>query len=167
MTGMVVCVTVGPIGSGGVGKRERERHAVADLLSGMLGRQMTIGHTSDGAPFIEECPDLFVSVSHCIDAVAVAVSRQGSVGIDIERPSPRLARVIARVMRDDEPACIDPLRAWTAKEAVFKCAGVAGMVLSDIRLDARAEYAVTADGSRFAVCHCGEGIALAVRLPRD
>lgn len=167
MTGMEVCVTVGPICAGGDTKRERERRAVADVLSGMLGRRVTIGHTPDGAPFIEDSPEIFLSVSHCIDAVAVAVSRHGCVGIDIERPSPRLARIVARVMRDDEPAGIDPLRAWTAKEAVFKCAGVPGMVLSDIRLDAGAEYAVTSDGSRFAVCHCGEGIALAVRLPMD
>lgn len=148
-------------------KREREHEGARRILAMMLGHDASIGHDASGAPYVEGRRDLFISVSHCADTAAVAVSRDCPVGVDIERPSPRLERVVPRVMHSDEPQGIDPLRAWTAKEAVFKCAASPGMVLSDICLDATATMAVTPDGTRFAVCHTATGLALAVRLPKE
>ena len=156
---MTVYLTVGPVDdSCGATRRERERSAVRRVLRGMLGDgSAEIGHTSAGAPFVVGRDDLHISVSHS----------RSEVGVDIESPSPRVARVVPRVMRPDEPALIDPLRAWTAKEAVFKCAGVDGLVLSDIRLDYEAVTAYLPDGRVFAVYHAGEGLAVAVTLPME
>ena len=166
---MTVYLTVGPVDdSCGATRRERERSAVRRVLRGMLGDgSAEIGHTSAGAPFVVGRDDLHISVSHSRSEVAVAISTDGPVGVDIESPSPRVARVVTREMGPDEPALIDPLRAWTAKEAVFKCAGVDGLVLSDIRLDDDAVTAYLPDGRVFAVYHAGEGLAVAVTLPKE
>lgn len=148
-------------------RRELERRAAGALLRRMLGAGAAIGHRPDGSPFVEGRDDLFISLSHSRRRLAIVVGADAPAGIDIEEPSPRLARVVPRVLNAAEPAGIDPLKAWTAKEAVFKCAGIGGLVLSDISLDAEAAVATVPDGSVFRVLHLDRGLALAVRLPRE
>ena len=158
----VVAVSIAPLPEGTFDSpRSRERLAAAALVRMMTGDpDARITHGPGGEPILS---GFHISVSHSRTHIAIALSRHCRPGIDIEPPSPRLARVVPRIMRPDEPAGIDPLRAWTAKEAVFKCAGVAGLVLSDIRLNADATEA-TAAGRRFAVAHIGEGVALALEV---
>lgn len=159
----IVAVSVAPLPEGRFDSpRSRERHAAALLVRQMTGNpDAEITHGPAGEPILS---GFHISVSHSRTHIAIALSRHAQPGIDIEPPSPRLARVVPRIMRPDEPEGIDPLRAWTAKEAVFKCAGVEGLVLSDIRLSADATEA-TAGERRFAVAHIGEGIALALEIP--
>lgn len=143
-------------------KQACERASALQLLRRMTGNpDITITHSPAGAPLAEV---FHISVSHCADAVAIALSRSCPVGIDIERPSERLERLVDRVSAPDEPTEAAPLRRWTAKEAVFKCAGVEGLVLSHIRLDLDALTAEIPGGRRFAVHHVEEGIALAVEI---
>ncbi len=161
---VTVAVSVAPLPATAEGEtpRARERAAARALVRQMTGNpDAEITHGPQGEP---QLSGFHISVSHSRTHVAIALSRTARPGIDIEPPSPRLARVVPRIMRPDEPAEIDPLRAWTAKEAVFKCAAVAGLVLSDIRLNAQATEAAVG-ARRFAVAHIGQGLALALEIP--
>jgi phosphopantetheinyl transferase len=102
-----------------------------------------MGHHLNGAPFIHERPELCVSVSHS-QSHAVLVISNNSIGIDIESPRHQLQRVANRVLSADELADFSSLsdgllRAWTAKEAVYKCAG-----FSDV--DFAKEIHISTDG---------------------
>ena len=72
------------------------------------------------------------SISHCGDYAAAIVSRECRVGIDIEIPSDKVARIAKKFLHADEQACFalgpqyeqpDIQLAtvlWSAKEAMFK-----------------------------------------------
>lgn len=97
-----------------------------------------------GKPLLQGHPDIHFSLSHCHEAVAVAVSDH-PVGIDIEITGHYSAEVARRVMNDDEMCEIEAsaqpevafTRLWTMKESLYKLTGddnegdMAGM-LSDI-----------------------------------
>ena len=97
-----------------------------------------------GKPLLQGHPDIHFSLSHCHEAVAVAVSDR-PVGIDIETTGHYSAEVARRVMNDDEMREIEAsaqpevafTRLWTMKESLYKLTGddnggdMAGM-LSDI-----------------------------------
>ena len=91
---------------------------------------------SSGQPYLTGC-DLFVSLSHCDDMVACAVSEE-PVGIDIERIRPVKEGLCRRVCTPEELAYLqaapeelssDPaslrrfFEIWTGKEAYFKKCG--------------------------------------------
>ncbi len=99
------------------------------LLQQLVGCYCTIEHEPSGAPYVLERPDLKVSISHCREAVAVAISDKVAVGIDIESRRKVSRPLMVRVCTAEELASIeesdDPemmfLRFWTRKEAVLKC----------------------------------------------
>ncbi|MDE6396289.1 MAG: 4'-phosphopantetheinyl transferase superfamily protein [Muribaculaceae bacterium] len=123
---MTVRVAISPIRrSDRVSKTGAEREAVAEAVGRLFpDRELTMDHHPDGAPFIAGAPEIFVSVSHSLTHAAVAIA-DGPVGIDIEQPRPQLEKVAPRFLSDRERTVADTvsdglLRAWTAKEAVFK-----------------------------------------------
>ncbi len=83
-----------------------------------------------GKPFLAEHPDLHFNLSHCLSAVACAVSRS-PVGIDIESVRKARPDLVSRTMNAAEAQRIfsspDPDREftvlWTRKEAVLKLSG--------------------------------------------
>lgn len=104
-------------------RRTAETRAVARAVAS-LNLTPDIAHTPDGAPFLTSHPDLTLSVSHSLTTVAVAVADH-PVGIDIEAPRQQLAAVAERFLDPDEQQAANGdinalLRAWTAKEAVYK-----------------------------------------------
>lgn len=111
---------------------QRQQHDAAyGLLCRLVDGTPVLEHDDKGAPCLLEYPQLHVSISHCRAAVAVAVSSDGPVGIDIEcrrKIGPSLAeRVCTAAEQADIAASDDPemafLRLWTRKEAVLKCRG--------------------------------------------
>jgi phosphopantetheinyl transferase len=72
------------------------------------------------------------SISHCGDYAAAIVSRECRVGIDIEIPSPKVARIAKKFLHVEEQDCFalgqhhtEPdiqlaTVLWSAKEAMFK-----------------------------------------------
>lgn len=74
---------------------------------------------------------------------SAAVVAPGPVGIDLERISPRREQLVKRVLDDQELRLLDEettlafIRAWTAKEAVLKAAGVGLLELSSCRVVGR------------------------------
>jgi 4'-phosphopantetheinyl transferase len=93
---------------------------------------------------IEEGPGWHSSVSHVRAWVAAAVAPD-PVGVDVEPVQERRPELVAEVLDAREVALLggdDPehfVRAWTAKEAVLKRAGVGLTELSRCRIAARPE----------------------------
>ncbi len=116
-------------------RREAERAAVATLLGAAVpGAELC--HDDAGAPFLQGGGDTHISVSHSRGYAVLAVS-QHRIGVDMEEYARKtqLERVSARFVRPDDNLSIGSLlAAWTAKEAVFKAAGLRDAVLADIRL---------------------------------
>ncbi|WP_346238246.1 4'-phosphopantetheinyl transferase family protein [Niabella insulamsoli] len=69
------------------------------------------------------------SISHCADYAAAIVSSDHRVGIDIELPSAKVAKVRRKFISDAEEQALQPggietlTQLWSAKEAVFKWYG--------------------------------------------
>lgn len=158
---------------GAGGRRESERRAVVGIIQQVLPGAV-LRHTPSGAPQID---GMHVSVSHSRHYAAVGLSER-PVGIDIEeRRTAQLERVATRFLDDEEMArgAFSPdvlLRAWTAKEAVFKALAPhnEGVVLSDIRLSKNMRHACFGVAHRFDVEHVSHGngapdaiLAVAVR----
>lgn len=132
-------------------RRDAEKAATARLVTALFGPGAGISHNPDGAPLLM-LPDSAtapeISISHSIRTVALVVGHTGRhIGIDIELPRRQLMRVAARFLAREETAIHaaseeNLLRAWTAKEATFKAAGITGLTLADIRLDATASRAL-------------------------
>ena len=114
------------------------------LLEYGINETPVFTYDSKGKPLLQGHPDIHFSLSHCHEAVAVAVSDH-PVGIDIEATGHYSAEVARRVMSDDEMREIEAsaqpevafTRLWTMKESLYKLTGddnggdMAGM-LSDI-----------------------------------
>ena len=83
-----------------------------------------------GKPLLQGHPDIHFSLSHCHEAVAVALSDH-PVGIDIETVGHYSPEVARHVMSDDEMRQIEAspqpevafIRLWTMKESFFKLTG--------------------------------------------
>jgi len=117
------------------GRRKAETAATSRLVAMALGAGARLAHRDDGAPYIDGCTSLHISITHARDIAALAVSCMQPVGIDIEYPRPQLLRVARRFLTPDEysriilhPGSHDSLltalnsltQAWTLKEARFK-----------------------------------------------
>ena len=102
--------------------RQLEWTAVRVLLFTMLGRQVPIHYDEDGAPHLPDYERLDISISHTRGYVAVMLSEQGVVGIDVEQISDRVKRIKKRFVNDDERAetVVQLLLHWSAKETAFK-----------------------------------------------
>ena len=112
--------------------RRLEWTAVRVLLFTMLERQVQVEYNGLGAPMLPEYEGLNISISHTKGYVAVALSKDNPVGIDveqIERPvegkESRVERVRSRFMGDREHAdtTVGLLLHWSAKETVYKVMG--------------------------------------------
>ena len=121
-----------PLPEGEGSQRERERALAYDVLCRLLDEEHPrLEHDGKGAPYLPDHPDLWVSISHCRTAVAVAVSSEGRVGIDVECRRRIGDGLMERVCAKDELAAVRSaedsvmalLQLWTRKEAVLKMRG--------------------------------------------
>lgn len=121
-----------PLRDGACSQREREKALAYDILCRLLDEEHPrLEHDGKGAPYLPDHPELAVSISHCRAAVAVAVSPEGRVGIDVECRRKISDGLLERVCTVDEQAAVraaaDPtmafLQLWTRKEAVLKMCG--------------------------------------------
>ena len=121
-----------PLPEGEGSQRERERALAYDVLRRLLdGESPRLEHDGKGAPYLPDYPGLSVSISHCRTAVAVAVSTEGRVGVDVECRRRIGDGLMERVCTGEELEAVraaeDPtmafLQFWTRKEAVLKMRG--------------------------------------------
>lgn len=109
-------------------QRQREQAQAYEMLCRLVGGRPRLEHDDNGAPYLPEHPAVYVSISHCRAAVAVAVSEGVAVGIDVESRRRVSRSLVKRVCTEEERKAIkraaDPemefLRCWTRKEAVLK-----------------------------------------------
>ena len=98
------------------------------MLSAMHIGEMEFLYNEHGKPYIEGGP--FFSISHCKEAIAVALDDQ-PIGIDIESIRRFDPELVTRTMNDSEQALITAsdhperafIRLWTQKEAILKMQG--------------------------------------------
>lgn len=136
-------------------RREREKAAVRSIASA-LG--IEIGHAPDGAPTMDGGN---ISVSHSIGLAVVAVDPRRRIGIDAEDWRDALWRVRPKFLAEEEMALfVDEeslLRAWTAKEAVYKAAQSPRPLLTEIICSRDFDGAV-ARGVRYGLLSWLEGL---------
>lgn len=100
------------------------------LLEYGINETPVFTYDSKGKPLLQGHPDIHFSLSHCHEAVAVAVSDR-PVGIDIETTAHYSPEVASRVMNDEEMRQIEDsgqpavafTRLWTMKESLYKLTG--------------------------------------------
>lgn len=107
-------------------KRQREKAAERLLLCHAFGRPVSMGHTAQGAPFVEGS-DVNISITHTPRMVALACCDEHIVGIDAEQVDrQQVLRVRDKFLNAVEQQFISPndlaahVIAWTAKEAIIK-----------------------------------------------
>jgi len=96
---------------------------------------VTIQHTSAGKPFLLDWPSIRFNLTHSHGRALVAIANKREIGIDLEqvRPSVDVVGLSKRFLSVRDQAFIengDPsslherfLKAWVARESVFKAAG--------------------------------------------
>ena len=104
---------------------------LAELLHDEFGLDEFIMEASEhGKPFLPAHPDIHFNISHCLKAIAVAVS-DNPVGIDVESFRKFNDGLLDKTMNPEEKAAILSSDVpeekfasyWTCKEAVFKMQG--------------------------------------------
>ena len=125
-------------------KRRSEIIVTRLLVHELFGDDAVLCHEASGAPFVEKAGirmPMGFSLSHCRGWVVAAWSETERVGVDVEMVDLRAARVKDRVLDADELRFVGTSAwkatvAWTAKEALFKCAGRQGVDFQrDLHLD--------------------------------
>lgn len=110
-------------------RRQAEILLTHFMLRMIFGEDIRYSHDDNGAPQVNR--DCYISISHCADEVVIAVDETCRIGVDVELWREQLPRVMPRVMSEPERAFYHSarhmLQAWTAKEAIYKAAGVAGL----------------------------------------
>ena len=111
-----------------------------DLLREHYGIEgdLVFSYNEHGKPMLKEVSNIHFSISHCKEAIAVAVADR-PVGIDVETlrmPSEALAEKVMdkgeKLLFDISDTPEDFFTAlWTAKEAVMKCRGT-GIVMEEL-----------------------------------
>lgn len=126
--------------------RRAERLAWRIMLRRWAGQPIEVEYSPTGAPQIKNLAYPHISVAHCCDMVAVALSAR-PCAVDIETLNRNFGRVAERFMSNDERAMthtdadadtdIDAKIAavWCGKETLYKLYGRAGLDLKkDIRI---------------------------------
>ena len=107
-------------------KRKQEWLAVRVLLKELCGEEKKIAYLPSGKPYLED-GSAFISFSHTLGYVAVAIHPSAEVGVDIEQYGTRVQRVSSRFIREEEKVSVESgdeiyalLLHWSAKETMFK-----------------------------------------------
>ena len=141
-------------------KRQREKAVERLLLCHALGRPVTLSHTPQGAPVIDNHEGLNISITHTRHLVALALNDDVVIGLDAEQTDrEQVIKVRHKFLNASEQQFIAPddqtahLIAWTAKEAVIKAERNSAIDWTDgIVLDPRA---ATADETTLQA-RCGD-----------
>lgn len=99
--------------------------------------KQTAKQIEEGTNNSEECSkSLRISISHTLGWVAIIVSNERDVSVDIEYISDRVARIAHKFIRHDEPfvQIKQQLVCWCAKETVYKYFSEQDLHFDEMRL---------------------------------
>ncbi|MFR9166569.1 MAG: 4'-phosphopantetheinyl transferase family protein [Dysgonomonas sp.] len=105
-----------------------ERLSVRALLKTLLNEEVNINYHKSGKPFIAK-NNLNISISHTKGYVAVLLSPNNEIGVDIQHITPKVLQVQNRFIAeneyivDNEDKIIHLLLHWAAKETLYKAIG--------------------------------------------
>lgn len=117
-------------------KTEQHEKAYA-LLYDMLEKYYNIKNADiiydeRGKPFFKDYNDIYLSISHCRNAVCAGIYSE-NIGVDIEKIKKHSPSVAKRIFTEQEMNCLENqcdnkkdeyfLRIWTLKESVIKLDG--------------------------------------------
>lgn len=116
-------------------RRRAEVITVRLLLDNLFGPDVILSHNKEGRPLLSN--GFFISISHTCCCVAVIVSKQSEVSVDIESINNRVVRVANRFMRSDEKASetIDYLIHWCVKETLYKLYSDDNLAFEEMRVN--------------------------------
>lgn len=124
-------------------RRERETESEKRLLEHIFSEPVILLHSAEGAPYLQGRKE-HISISHSKSRLAIVVSKQKPVGIDMEEIHERLNKVKHKFLQADELKDLptgslkELALCWSAKEAVYKVAGAkAGALGENISLPTR------------------------------
>ena len=127
----------------------REKLAVRVLLKHLLNSDLKIKYTETGKPILDSS-NLQISISHTKSYAAVVISREETIGIDIEKVSDKVEIVKNKFINIHEHICEENkithlLLHWSAKESIYKALNIKGI---DFRNDITLQrFNPLADGS--------------------
>jgi len=105
--------------------RRKEWLIIRILLEHLTEKNFSLNYLSDGKPELLK-PKLFLSISHSKDFVAVFISPNKAIGIDIERIKENIGQLKHKFLLPEESQQIDESDNqllhiyWGAKEAMYK-----------------------------------------------
>ncbi len=125
--------------------RKIEWLQVRALLNEIFKQKVVLLYRKNGQPYLQDYPNLEISISHSKTIVAIAISKGFQVGVDVELIHPRLMKVADRFLNPTELVVFNSLSTiidkiqfltivWSAKEALFKILGSEVDYKKDIRV---------------------------------
>lgn len=114
--------------------RRQEVASTYSLLHAMTGeKSLLIQHDSSGKPSIDGWN---ISISHTKGFVAIILSHNRNVAIDLEYISPRVNKIADRYLRPDEnaPDLLSRLVHWCVKETMYKYFSEQHLGFEDMRV---------------------------------
>ena len=104
----------------------RQKLAVRALLNEVFEEKMYLNHHDNGKPYLENCVTN-ISITHTDKYVAIIISDDDELGIDIESLDRNFAPVEQKALSEDEIDDLDDDKKneqlaiyWCAKEAIYK-----------------------------------------------
>jgi phosphopantetheinyl transferase len=96
------------------------------LTDKLLVGEIRIGHLESGQPYIENIPQLNISISHSKQWISIYISEDYAVGIDVEESNEQLNFIQEQFINEREKNLFKKLNMetlqliWSAKEAIYK-----------------------------------------------
>ncbi|MEJ6775774.1 MAG: 4'-phosphopantetheinyl transferase superfamily protein [Crocinitomicaceae bacterium] len=107
-------------------RRRREFIAIRILRHRTIGLQH-IHYDVQGAPYIDG--EEFISISHSVKEVGLAINAKHKIGLDLESIRPSVKSIMHKFLSENEKIQFDTenivelCKVWSAKEALYKLAG--------------------------------------------
>ena len=104
-------------------------------MENMKSSARRIFHYPTGKPYLQDGRN--ISISHTKGYVAIAVSKEYNVALDMEYVSDRVCRVADKFLRSDENAetTLQKLLVWCAKETLYKLHSEDNLTFHEMRVE--------------------------------
>ena len=113
----------------------RRQFLASRKLIGLINPDLRISYKED-IPILSDNRN--ISISHSDEIVTVLISKENGIGVDVEKINNKVHSVASKFLSSNEiqffgkaPSTRQLIRAWTAKEAVYKAIKKPGINFSD------------------------------------